>query len=48
MDLIKKHEKGRIIIYYATQLRCNDLFVILQLLLPNNNLSVYHGGLDNK
>ncbi|PKY59957.1 P-loop containing nucleoside triphosphate hydrolase protein [Rhizophagus irregularis] len=47
-DLIKKYEMGKIIIYCATQSGCNDLFAMLQPLLPENNLGVYHGGLEDK
>src|ERR1700722_4669083 len=47
-NLIKMHEDGRIIIYCATQSGCDDLFVILQSLLPNKNLGIYHGGLGDE
>ncbi|CAB4441893.1 unnamed protein product [Rhizophagus irregularis] len=48
VNLIKNHERGRIIIYCATQSGCNDLFAILQPLLPNKYLSTYHGGLGDE
>jgi superfamily II DNA helicase RecQ len=48
IDLIKKYETGKIIIYCATQSGCNDLFAMLQPLLPNNDLGVYHGGLEDE
>jgi|SRR6266498_4223452 len=48
MDLIKKHETGKVIIYCATQSGCNDLFAMLQPLLPDNSLGVYHGGLEDE
>ncbi|RGB30919.1 hypothetical protein C1646_764739 [Rhizophagus diaphanus] len=48
VNLIKNYERGRIIIYYATQLGCNDLFAILQPLLLNKYLSIYHGGLEDE
>src|SRR5881396_2390518 len=38
IDLIKKYETGKIIIYCAKQSGCNDLFAMLQPLLPNNDL----------
>ena len=47
-NLIKKYEMGKIIIYCATQSGCNDLFAMLQPLLPDNNLGVYHGGLEDE
>src|SRR3954464_15546710 len=40
MNLIKKYENGRVIIYCATKSGCDDLFVILQPLLPDRNLAV--------
>ncbi|UZN99576.1 uncharacterized protein OCT59_000843 [Rhizophagus irregularis] len=48
ISLIKKHERGRIIIYCATQLGCDDLFATLQPLLPDKNLGVYHGGIGDE
>ena len=48
LNLIKEVEKGKIIIYYATRSGCNDLFAMLQPLLPDNDLGVYHGGLDDE
>ncbi len=48
MNLIKKHENERAIIYCATQSGCDDLFAILQSLLPDKNLAVYHGGLGDE
>ena len=48
IDLIKKHETGKIIIYCAIRSGCNDHFAMLQPLLPDNDLDVYHGGLDNE
>jgi superfamily II DNA helicase RecQ len=48
MDLIKKYERGRIIIYCATQSGCNDLFENLQPLLPDKHLNGYHRGLEEK
>ncbi|RGB24424.1 P-loop containing nucleoside triphosphate hydrolase protein [Rhizophagus diaphanus] len=48
IDLIKKQERGRIIIYCATQSGYNDLFVTLQPLLPDKSLGVYHGGIGDE
>jgi superfamily II DNA helicase RecQ len=48
VDLIKEHERGRIIIYCATQSGCDDLFAMLQPLLPDKNLDVYHGGIGDE
>ncbi|PKY58178.1 P-loop containing nucleoside triphosphate hydrolase protein [Rhizophagus irregularis] len=48
MSLIKMHEGGKTIIYCATQSGCDDLFAILQLLLPDKNIGIYHGGLGDE
>ena len=48
IDLIKKYETGKIIIYCAIWSGCNDLFAMLQPLLPDNDLDVYHGGLKDE
>ncbi|CAI2173861.1 10424_t:CDS:2 [Funneliformis geosporum] len=48
MNLIKKHENGRAIVYYATQSGCNDLFAILQPLISYKNLAVYHEELGDE
>ncbi|PKK65475.1 P-loop containing nucleoside triphosphate hydrolase protein [Rhizophagus irregularis] len=40
MSLIKMHEGGKTII--------DDLFAILQLLLPDKNIGIYHGGLGDE
>ncbi|CAI2191399.1 19748_t:CDS:2, partial [Funneliformis geosporum] len=47
-NLIKKYEKEKGIIYCATQSEYNDLFAMLQPLFTDNNLGVYHGGLDDE
>ncbi|EXX53255.1 Sgs1p [Rhizophagus irregularis DAOM 197198w] len=48
MSLIKMHEGEKTIIYCATQSGCDDLFAILQLLLPDKNIGIYHGGLGDE
>ncbi len=48
LNLIKKYKEGRIIIYCATQSGCNDLFEMLQPLLPDDDLNIYHGGLEDR
>ena len=48
INLIKKHENGKTIIYYVIQSDCNDLFAILQPLLPDKNLAVYYEGLGDE
>jgi superfamily II DNA helicase RecQ len=48
INLIKMHEGGRTIIYCATQSGCDDLFAILQPLLPDKILGIYHGGLGDE
>ncbi|GES72623.1 putative sgs1 protein [Rhizophagus clarus] len=48
IDLIKKHERGRIIIYCVIQSGCNDLFMTLQPLLPDKSLGVYHRGIGDE
>ncbi|CAG8687197.1 8077_t:CDS:10, partial [Funneliformis caledonium] len=48
INLIKKYENGRAIIYCAIQSGCDNLFAILQPLLPDKNLAVYHGGLGDE
>ncbi|CAG8679901.1 3714_t:CDS:2, partial [Funneliformis caledonium] len=48
LNLIKEVEKGKFIIYYAIQLGCDNLFVILDPLLPDDDLGIYHGGLGDK
>ncbi|CAB4427918.1 unnamed protein product [Rhizophagus irregularis] len=48
INLIKMHEGGRTIIYCATQSGCDELSAILQPLLPDKNLGIYHGGLGDE
>jgi superfamily II DNA helicase RecQ len=48
VNLIKKFKEGKIIIYCATQSGCDDLFALLQPLLLDKNLGVYHGGLGDE
>lgn len=48
INLIKDHERGRTIIYCATQTGCDDLFAMLQPLLPDKNFGVYHGGIGDE
>lgn len=47
-NLIKIHEGRRTIIYCATQSGCDDLFAILQSLLPDKNLGIYHEELGDE
>lgn len=42
------HEGGRTIIYCAIQLGCDELSAILQSLLPDKNLGIYHGELGDE
>src|SRR5581483_8088749 len=48
LKLIKEVERGRIIIYCAIQVGCDNLFATLDSLLPDDDLSVYHRGLGDK
>ncbi|CAG8575426.1 17016_t:CDS:2 [Funneliformis caledonium] len=48
LNLIKEVEKGKIIIYCVIQLRCDNFFVILDPLLLDDDLGIYHGGLGDE